>query len=336
MDKGDGSALPGYVGHLHVAAAVIEDGAGRILLAKRPKHLHQGGLWEFPGGKVEPGESCRDALSRELQEELGIQLRKATPLIRIPYCYPDKKVLLDVWRVSAFNGEPHGAEGQAIRWVGRDELPAYAFPAANAPIITAARLPERYLITPEPGEAAAWPLFLERLERAFANGIRLVQLRAHALAEADYRRLADKVVKLAHRYHARVLLNAPPERVAPLQADGVHLSSRRLLSLKQRPLGAECWVAASCHNQTELQKALSIGVDFIVASPVKATASHPGAVPLDWDGFHRLTEQATVPVYALGGMSEADLAEARQHGGQGIAAIRELWPKRNNEGGLPS
>ncbi|MCQ1775516.1 8-oxo-dGTP diphosphatase MutT, partial [Neorhizobium galegae] len=133
---------------VHVAAAVIRGVDGRILLARRADTQHQGGLWEFPGGKVEADESVATALSRELQEELGIQVTAARPLIKVQHDYPDKQVLLDVWEVSAFTGEPHGAEGQPLEWVAQRDLPNYEFPAANAPIVAAARLPADYLITP--------------------------------------------------------------------------------------------------------------------------------------------------------------------------------------------
>jgi 8-oxo-dGTP diphosphatase len=322
-----GVSLPDYSAYLHVVAAVIEDRAGRILLARRPQHLHQGGLWEFPGGKVEAGEPVRAALLRELGEELGIRVTQTMPLIRIPYRYPDRQVLLDVWRVTAFDNHPHGAEGQEIRWVEPEALPRYEFPAANAPIVSAAILPSRYLITPDPGEAPAWPVFLERLEQAVENGIRLVQFRAKSLDERRYRQLAREVIALGRRTRVRVLLNALPVIAASLQADGVHLSSPRLMSLRQRPLDTNHWVAASCHNLAELNHAMAIGVDFVVASPVKVTASHPDATAIGWDGFRLLTEHAGFPVYALGGMGEVDLDNARKNGGQGIAAIRALWPQ---------
>lgn len=134
---------------IHVAAAVIRAVDGRVLIAKRPLDKHQGGLWEFPGGKVEAGESVEAALARELAEELGITVTAAQPLIQVRHDYPDKQVLLDVWQVLAFSGEPHGAEGQPLAWVEPAQLPGYSFPAANRPIVAAARLPDRYLITPD-------------------------------------------------------------------------------------------------------------------------------------------------------------------------------------------
>jgi mutator protein MutT len=130
------------VKRIHVAAAVIRDDAGKILIARRADTQHQGGLWEFPGGKVEADESVETALARELHEELGIVVDAARPLIKVRHDYPDKQVLLDVWEVSAFTGQPHGAEGQPLAWVTPRDLANYEFPAANQPIVAAARLPK--------------------------------------------------------------------------------------------------------------------------------------------------------------------------------------------------
>jgi 8-oxo-dGTP diphosphatase len=122
---------------VHVAVAVIINSDGHILIAKRPEHVHQGGLWEFPGGKVEAGESLELALKRELQEELGIELQACEPLLEIHHDYPDKQVFLEVCSVTAFSGEAYGREQQPIRWVSAASLSEYDFPVANQPIIEA-------------------------------------------------------------------------------------------------------------------------------------------------------------------------------------------------------
>ncbi len=122
---------------MHVAAGVILDAEGRVLLALRPKHKHKGGLWEFPGGKVETGESVRDALHRELQEELALTVIDASPFLIIEHDYGDKQVTLDVWLVTRHSGQPQGSEGQELAWVAIRELQDYRFPEANAGIVTA-------------------------------------------------------------------------------------------------------------------------------------------------------------------------------------------------------
>ena len=310
-----------------MAAAAIFDESGRVLITHRPAHLHQGGLWEFPGGKLEAGESASEALARELREEVGIELQQARPLIRVRHDYPDKSVLLDVWRVDAFRGEAHGREGQAFKWVLPGELSDYDFPAANLPIITAVNLPDSYLVTPDPGDDLA--AFLAQLESRLRDGIRLVQLRAKSLSGEAYTNLARQCTDLCRRYDAQLMLNADPAVVTEVGARGVHLDSGRLKSLQQRPFdkaGPNAkWVSASCHSLQQLEQAARLGADFVMLSPVAATASHPDTVPLGWAQFQALTDQASFPVYALGGMTVEDLELAFAHGAQGVAAIRALW-----------
>jgi len=122
---------------VHVVAAVIRDGAGRVLLSRRADTAHQGGLWEFPGGKVEPGEARRAALERELREELAIAVVDAEALLQVNHDYGDLRVHLDVWYVTGFEGEPRGVEGQPLAWVATADLRDYAFPAANRAIVEA-------------------------------------------------------------------------------------------------------------------------------------------------------------------------------------------------------
>ncbi|MCL4315728.1 MAG: Nudix family hydrolase [Gammaproteobacteria bacterium] len=309
----------------HVAAAVIFNQRGEVLLALRPAHKHQGGLWEFPGGKVEAAENVLEALKRELHEELGITIMRARPLIRIPHHYPDKSVLLDVWRVDAFHGEPHPKEGQRIEWVAQDKLAQREYPAANLPILNAVRLPVLYLVTGEPEPGWSDKAFLDRLERCLQGGARLIQLRAKTLDQDRYRTLAEQALGLCAPYGAQLLLNAAPRLAQEIGAHGVHLTSARLLELERRPLDAGHWVAASCHNRAELEHAMRIKADFAVAAPVLDTPTHPGAATLGWQGLQNLTELATLPVYALGGMQAEHLALAFRHGAQGIAVVSAIW-----------
>lgn len=313
-------------GPVLVAAGVVVDSAGRILIARRAAHRHQGGLWEFPGGKVEAGETVVEALTRELHEEVGIDVVRARPLIRFPYHYPDKSVLLDVWRVNDFSGAAHGREGQPVQWVEPEALREFAFPAANRPIVTAATLPSSYLITPEPG--ADRDAFLARLADCLAAGVRLVQLRAKQLDQRDYDALAARVSQMCRAHGARLLLNTRPERLGAA-ADGLHLSSAALARCQQRPVPDTVLLAASCHDAAELARARRIGVDFVVLSPVQSTPSHPDAKALGWEGFRCLTDGIDVPVFALGGLRLADRGTAFGYGAQGVAGIRAFWAARD-------
>ncbi len=308
---------------VHVAVAVIQNIPGQILISQRPAHLHQGGLWEFPGGKLEPGESVAQALRREIREELGVEVEAHSPLIRIPHRYPDRTVLLDVHRVTRFAGRPEGREGQLLRWCSPAQLIDCPLLPADRPIVTALNLPGYYLVTgDDPRERDG---FLSRLERSLANGVRLVQLRAKSLSRAAFFLLAEAALERCRAHGARLLLNAAPDWVEQLGADGVHLTGRRLAELGERPLDRRYWVAASCHNADDLARAAALGLDFAVLSPVLATASHPEAQPLGWQRFGALVEAAALPVYALGGMRREMLGKAQAHGAQGIAGIRGLW-----------
>ncbi|QSA95915.1 Nudix family hydrolase [Methylococcus sp. EFPC2] len=311
---------------LHVAVGVIESPAGEILIARRAEHSHQGGLWEFPGGKLEPGESVIEALRRELREELAIEVELAAPLLQVRHSYPDRRVLLDVWKVQGFTGQARGAEDQPVRWVPPGELGNYPFPAANRPIIAAARLPDRYAILDLADEDEA--LMMARLQALAASGLRMIQLRANALTDAALLRLARPAVTFCRGCGISLLLNAAPELAHQLGADGIHLTARRGLSLNRRPLGAEAWVAMSCHNAEELRHAELIGADFAVLGPVEPTATHPGVRPLGWRAFRAWVAGVNLPVYALGGMVPAHIPKALEHGAQGIAGIRGIADDR--------
>lgn len=310
---------------IHVIAGVLRNHRGQVLLAQRRANTHLAGHWEFPGGKLEVGESREQGLRRELHEELGVDVTAARPLIQVQHDYAEKSVLLDVWQVETFDGEPHGKEGQPLRWVEVDQLPRCDLPPADVSVVTALRLPEHYIITPEPG--TDWGHFLGVFEQVLARGERLVQLRAKHLSGAALERLAVQVVELCQQSGAQLLINDAIDLCDSLHV-GVHLSARALLTQRQRPLPADQWVGASCHNAQELAHAVNIGVDFAVLGPVQPTASHPGATPLGWKEFGRIAQGVGVPVYALGGVGPADVRIAQSFGGQGIAGISAFWPRQ--------
>jgi len=309
---------------IHVAAGALIDAQGRVLIARRHEHAHQGGLWEFPGGKCEPGEGAEAALQRELHEELGVTIGAHRPLIRLTHHYPDRSVLLDVHRVDQWSGEPHGREGQPLAWVGPGELGDYPMPAADVPIVRALQLPDRYLITPTSASHAGH--FLAGLEGALQQGVRLVQLRVFDLDAGTHLALARRALQRCQAHGARLLINGAAALPAEIGAAGVHLSSRQLRGLQARPAG-DGLLAASCHNAQDLQLAQDIGVDFVVLSPVLPTRSHPDAAPLGWAHFSELVDRFAMPVYALGGMQPALMQQAWQSGAQGVAGIRGLWPQ---------
>lgn len=313
---------------VHVAAAVIRGADDRVLIAKRAASQHQGGLWEFPGGKVEEGEVVESALARELQEELGIRVEAARPLIQVHHDYPDKQVLLDVWEVTRFAGEPHGAEGQPLAWADSRELLDFEFPAANQPIVTAARLPASYLITPEGLEPAE---LLAGVRAALANGIRLIQLRAPNMFDPQYRDLAVDIQGLCAG-KAQLMLKGPLEWLGDFPAAGWHLTATQLRKYAPngRPFPGQRWLAASCHDAEELELAARMGVDFVTLSPVQTTQTHPEAAPLGWDKAAELLRGCNIPAFLLGGVGPDDRERAWRTGAQGVAGIRAFWPQRQD------
>ncbi|OOZ41876.1 hypothetical protein BOW53_02240 [Solemya pervernicosa gill symbiont] len=308
---------------MNIVVAAIIDREERVLLALRHKHLHQGGLWEFPGGKIEAGESEQAALVRELDEELGIIPCRYRRLISVPFDYADRTVVLHVWRVDEYQGEASGREEQPIEWQPIAKLREIEFPAANRPIVSALELPPHYLITGEPADNSE--RFLLYLQGALDQGIRLVQLRAKRLDQKAYLELANAALEKTRSIGAKLLLNATPEMVEAVGADGVHLDSQRLLSLQSRPLDNDYYVAASCHSAEQLAHAAAIDVDFAVLSPVQKTVSHPDVKPIGWQRFAAMVNDQPMPVYALGGMSGEMVSEAYRCGAQGVAAISAFW-----------
>ncbi|MCF6202167.1 MAG: Nudix family hydrolase [Methylococcaceae bacterium] len=301
---------------LHVAVGVIKDREGNILISLRHQSSHQGGLWEFPGGKVELNESVEHALTRELKEELGIAVQALMPLIKIKHQYTDVNVLLDVWTVTLFLGNPLGCEGQKIKWVSPERLIKHSFPKANYPIITAARLPTEYAILNGEDEDE----LLIKLKIILNKGIKLIQARIKAISAKEVKQFFKLATPLCEEKGAYLLVNSAVKCADKVNADGIHLTSQHLLALKQKPTGYK-WVAASCHNSLELQHAEQIGVDFVVLAPVLPTKTHPGVSPLGWDSFKILTNNVNLPVFALGGMQQTDKPIAQKFGAQGISGI---------------
>ena len=301
---------------IEVAVGIVYDTQGRIYITRRAANVHQGGLWEFPGGKREYGESPQQALFRELKEELGIEVHRAQALIQVRHTYPDCDVLLDVWKVWDYDGEPQGMEGQSGCWVEPSSLADYTFPPADIPIVNALLLPEIYVITPDHLDWVA------QLPELLQRGVRLIQLRLPGVSKTQLQTLLSRIQPLVKQYRCNLLLNRQVEWVASLSLQGVHLSAAQLKTYTNRPLSTDYWVAASCHTVEDLQLAQALSVDFIVLSPVKATLSHPQAEPLGWSQFALMCAQVSIPVYALGGLCRDDIAQARQSGGQGVAGIR--------------
>jgi len=306
---------------IEVAAAVVHNERGEILLAQRPPGKVYAGYWEFPGGKIEPGESAVDALKRELHEELGIEIIAATPWLTRDFDYAHAAVRLRFFRVRCWSGELHGKEQQRFAWQSIRNVTVAPLLPANGPILRALGLPDVYGITcaGEIGRDA----FMQRLDQSLVNGLRLIQVREKQFTADALQAFAAEVVARARPHGARVLVNGGVDVAARAGADGVHLSSAQLKAAARRP---DCeWCGASCHNATELARASELGVDFVVLGPVAATPGHPDAQLLGWQRLETLIRDYPLPVYAIGGMRAGDLEQASSRGAQGVAMLRGAW-----------
>lgn len=307
---------------VEVAAAVIMQPDGRFLLACRPEGKPYAGYWEFPGGKVEAEEAPLQALNRELQEELGIQIQKAEPWITRIFNYSHAIVRLHFFRITQWHGKPWGREDQQLSWQSSDNITVSPMLPANAPVLRALSLPPVYAITH--ALQLGVDVSLQQIEQALRNGLRLIQIREKEMDAKTLRFFSEKVVLLAHDFDAQVLMNSNITLSRELDADGVHLTAPQLMALSERP-DPECgWCSASCHNMEELYQADKLGLDFVVLGPVLPTLSHPEIKPLGWRRFAALIRHYPLPVYALGGLEPGDLAIAQELGAHGIAMMRSI------------
>jgi len=307
---------------VQVAVAVIINQQNEVLISLRSNTSHQGGLWEFPGGKLEVGESIEDALKRELLEELDIHLLASHPFKIIRHQYSDKTVVLNIHIVNAFSGKPRGAEGQSIQWKSIDQLRSVDFPAANRSIIHSLKFPDKYMIT---GSFDEQNDFLSRLENSLHPGIKLVQLRCKNINQAAFVGMAEQAKIICEKYKATLLLNTSLEIYQKTQAHGLHLSSQMLYTSAVRPISLEKILSVSCHTIADIRHAQKINADIILLSPVKETTSHPDVKGIGWEVFASLISDIDIPVYALGGMKQDDISTAIKFGAQGVAAISSFW-----------
>ena len=308
---------------IHVAAAVIFDTDGRFLLASRPANKPYAGYWEFPGGKIEPGESPRQALLRELDEELGIQITDVRPWITHQHDYPTARVVLTFFRVYSWHGILQAREGQSLAWQASDAMLTNTINVApllpaNLPVMRALALPPVLGITQAANDSST---FLDKLTIALARGLKLIQVRETGLFELE--KFAQTIVQRAHAVGARVIINSDLALAQRINADGLQLTAAQLAAMSRRPDIA--LVGASCHNADELSRAEQLGCDYALLSPVLPTASHPGAANLGWPRFAELAANRSIPIYALGGLSHELLAHAQQQGAHGVALLRGAW-----------
>lgn len=312
---------------IDVAVGVLLRPDGTVLLGNRPADKPWPGWWELPGGKLEPGESVMQALTRELHEELGIQIHTATPWVTYVHTYPTTTVRLAFCRVTGWDGEPQGLEGQLLRWVPLTEaLDVPKLLPATYPPLRWLNLPEVYAIS-SVGSPQGLAVFKQRLAHGLKEGVKLLQWREPGWPDGPactgLKTAFDDILAQCHAAGARVLVNSVHPSAWWAQGDGVHLRAVDAKGFSVRPeLPAGHLVGVSTHALSELEHARKLEADFAVLGPVLPTASHPGHPGIGWEEFARLNQQAGLPVYALGGQSADTLAQAKSVGGHGFAGLR--------------
>jgi 8-oxo-dGTP diphosphatase len=304
-----------------VAVGVLFRPDGRFLLASRPAGKPYAGYWEFPGGKLEPGESIEAALARELHEELGIDIGPVHRWIVRDFEYPHAHVRLHFCRVTAWSGTLHAREGQTFRFCTLDDLPVGTLLPATVPVLRWLSLPPIYALSNAAQLGAQG--FVERLDAQLARGLRLLQFREPTLGVTSAEHLFDETLRRVKASGGRLLVSSRHPLAWARRADGLHLTARDLMVLERRPEVE--WLGVSAHDSSELVRAAALGADLAVLGPVAPTASHPGAPGIGWQAFSAATAQAGLPVYAIGGLVSADLDDARAAGAHGIALQRSLW-----------
>jgi 8-oxo-dGTP diphosphatase len=307
---------------IRVAVAIIYNDQGEVLIQQRAAGTHQGGLWEFPGGKVEPDETLEQALLREIREELGLEIIRFRPLITIAHDYGDRHVCLEVYKVNEWQGLPEAMEKQPLEWIKPARLHELQMPAADKPIHTAIRLPSSYVITPS--NISDPEHILEQLESLLASGEKLFLYRVKSLASGSHESLQQAMLELCNKHYATFVIHE--KNVTSIKADGLHLTEEGLhdfdINADRNP---NQLLSASCHSLESLKQAQAVKADFAMLSPVEKTRSHPDTEPLGWDVFAQAVACSNIPVYALGGMTTDHINKAWSHGAQGVAGISSWW-----------
>ena len=302
-----------------VAAGIVRAADGRVLMAERTAGQISAGFWEFPGGKIDRGESAEHAAIRELDEEIGIRALTVRPWISYEHAFPLRRIRLHFFKVERWEGSPHGREGQRLSWID-PAMPSVAplLPSVERVLATLA-LPALYAVCRSADHAGMRDL-LEHVAVGVRRGLRLFQLHAPDCSPDQRVVLARRVNSIAAPARALVLLAGSALEARRAGLAGVHSSAHELRRLTGRP-SVRLWLC-SCHHEGDLARATELGADGAVLSPVFKSAAHPDRAPLGWEGLKRVSAVATVPLYAQGGLAAAHCGEAQTAGAIGIATSR--------------
>lgn len=295
-----------------------------VLLAQRPEGKHLAGKWEFPGGQVESGESHENALYRELDEELGIQIQSAHPWTTITHPYPEKTVILHIYRVTEWSGVASGREGQAIEWVAWHQVQDRPMPEADRALIKAFGMSPFGLTLSLPNaDRDLLEYAQERLDWIAKSAWSHHPWWIHLALEPDsahraHNELASLIALIKDHGHV-VMVHGTVDVAAELKADGVYLHRQAGLALTERPREFK-WVAMACDDRQTLAHAGDLGLDYVTLAPLRRPHHAADTAELGGEQFKQLLTHASLPVLALGGLGLNDLTWVRSLGGFGIAS----------------
>ena len=301
---------------IKAVVGVLRNTKGQLLIAKRQDHQFMPGFWELPGGKVEINETTTETISRELFEELGIQVNEVSLHQTMSHQYPDRQVSLSIYNIDAYQGIPNSMEGQQIAWVELQDLYNYQLLPTMKAFIDSITLPNKYWITPSSNhQSDKW---ITKFDEKLKQDISLIQLRSKTQLDADF---IKGLYQKCQQNQVKLLLNTIDKSFDETFCDGWHITTGEMLDLNQKPCTDDKLLGASTHDLDEALKAQALGADFIVISPVQATQTHPDAMPLGWDAAKEVVDRINIPVYFLGGMGLEDLEKTLDLGAQGIAGV---------------
>lgn len=282
-----------------VAVSVVRSPEGRVLLAERTAGQVAPGFWELPGGKIDPGETPSQAAARELEEEIGIVPTSLSPWMTYEHAFRTKRVRLHLFRVEGWRGNPHGREGQRLAWVDPAAPAVGPVLPSNDRAVAALGL-SPVLLDVDPTHVTAG-----QLRAALQGGARMILLRAAKLSGDQRLGLARRMIEVARSHNAVVLIDGALTDARRAAVEGLHSSADRLSQITERP-AVRLW-SVCCRDAEDLARAEALGADLAVVPRSSG-----------WDGLRRLAADSPVPVYAIGGLSAADLPTARAAGCAGI------------------
>ena len=304
---------------LEVASSIVRAPDGRVLMAQRTPGQLSPGFWELPGGKIDPGESAQMAAIRELEEEVGVRALSLSPWISYEHPFRLRRIRVHFFKVAKWVGTPHGREGQRLAWIDASNPAVSPILPSVERVLDALGLPPLYAVY-RSMDHGGFDDMLEHLNVGARRGVRMVQLRASGFSPDQRVALARRVNALFAPSGGRVFLVGSELEARRAGITGVHSPAEELRRLHRRP-GVKMWLC-TCHDEADLARAVELGADAAVVSPVLESAACSDRAPLGWDGLSRLCAGAPLPLFAEGGIDGSHLRTAQVAGAVGIATAR--------------